>query len=145
MKYELPKVAYLISNILVYVDRQPMHNKSYVHRIKKTTLNSKMPRYQERVLDFSKRAAPGLNSSDRPHLVIVQNFCPDNDPDEYDIATSTREFRKLLEASGELQRVDDNFASLSFIKIPDAAKDQELFSEQIYHLQVPQTAHSVCT
>lgn len=26
IKSELPKLAYLISNILIYVDRQPMHN-----------------------------------------------------------------------------------------------------------------------
>jgi len=30
VKNELPKIAYLISNIIIYVDRQPMHNTTYV-------------------------------------------------------------------------------------------------------------------
>ena len=95
--------------------------------------------------DFSTRASPGLNASDRPHLVFVQNFCPDNNEHEYDIERSTKEFRSLLEAGGELDQIESNFASLSFVKIPDAVKCPDLFGEQIGRFQVESLAPLVAS
>lgn len=93
-------------------------------------------RYLSRLLDFSKRARPGINVSEMPHLVIIHNFCSDNDTKEYDVKTSTDQFQALLMQTDNLGKMENSFASLSFVKIPDTNKNPLLYSDQIARLQV---------
>ena len=87
-------------------------------------------------MDFAKRATPTLNSSDRPHLILVQNFCPDNDSKEYNIGASTKAFHSLLEQYNDWKDVESNFTSVHFVKIPDHNKNADLYVDQISAFQV---------
>jgi len=88
------------------------------------------------VLDFAKRAIPTFNSSDRPHLVLVQNFCEENSDESYDVRSTTVAFHLQVQEHQSWEEVEASFSSIHFVKIPDATKNIQLFGDQITQLMV---------
>jgi hypothetical protein len=105
----------------------------------------------DRIATFAAKCDVQLDSVDAPHLIIIQNFCPEPESEQYNIDISTQLFQQSLympseeenqretqtkEKVAEVIRDLCKFKSVACVKIPDASKNPRLYDNQIQMLKV---------
>eukprot|EP01129_Flabellula_baltica_P009859 TRINITY_DN40_c0_g3_i1.p1 TRINITY_DN40_c0_g3~~TRINITY_DN40_c0_g3_i1.p1 ORF type:complete len:1626 (-),score=289.42 TRINITY_DN40_c0_g3_i1:781-5658(-) len=112
----LPRFAYVISDVIVYIGEGSWANTEY----------------KDNVVNFAHAAVENVASAIRPCIIIVHNKCNLHEP--MDVEVMTEKFLQLHET-------DDNpiltnlYDQVKCISIPDWYHDQELFDQQIVVLK----------
>jgi hypothetical protein len=124
VKTVFPQLAYLISNIVVLIDKQPPHHTGYAEKLTKfaelNTLNS--------------------GTGEKPFLIVIQNFV---DPESqkggeqaYSIEQSTADFNECIQRQRKTQELLQHYREICFIRLPSWTSQPILFDQQICLLQV---------
>jgi hypothetical protein len=89
--FRFPQLAYIISDILVYVDVHPMHDRKYLTRVK----------------EFARKSNEKNASTDKPALILIQNKAEDTTGGTLSIKRTTTQFfqcaKEDIELDGFLQ------------------------------------------
>jgi hypothetical protein len=129
VKTIFPQIAYLISNIVVLVDKQPPHHTGYAEKLTK----------------FAELSTVNSGTGEKPFLIVIQNFVS---PEllESGSTTKTRESLKIErstadfhECIGEQKKTEEllqHYRDICFIRLPSWATHPALFDQQICLLQV---------
>ncbi|KAH3732171.1 hypothetical protein Pelo_16997 [Pelomyxa schiedti] len=96
---------YALADVVVYISREAIQNKGY----------------SERVLQFASKMADQDVVGHKPHLVLIQNFCPDVRPipADWDITKSTEDFKASLFADSITGNLDQGNYVLSYSQTGD--------------------------
>jgi predicted acylesterase/phospholipase RssA len=115
-----PQLAYLISNIVVFVDKQPLDEG-----------------YLEKLTRFIEVSVQNPVVGEKPFLIAIQNFV---DPEKgehtrYVLEQSTADFTEFIQRQKKLQMLLQHFREICFVKLPSWSKNPLLFDQQICLLQ----------
>lgn len=110
----LPKLIYVVADVIVFVNTVPAHRESA---------------YLERVLEFCEQSQKGVNSAERPSLILVHNMAAAG---PWSVDQSTRSFLSLVDRKSQLSR---SYRSIDVIKIPHW-RDAELYAMQLNRLHL---------
>lgn len=110
----LPKLVYVVSDVIVYVNTVPSHRESA---------------YLERVLQFCTASQAGVTSAERPSLILVHNVAGAG---PWDVERSTRQFLTLVDRKAQLSR---SYRSIDVLKLPHW-RDADLYAMQINRLHL---------
>jgi hypothetical protein len=120
-----PQLAYLLSNIIVFVTRQPPHH----------------TKAMENLISFAQASAKNTGSGEKPLLIIIQNFAdqelqlPDKDT-AYLINNTTKLFHEyVLNRNSMAKEALKHYRDIYFVKLPSWYMDALLFDRQILSLQ----------
>src|SRR3989338_283734 len=108
-----PQLAYMISDVLVYVDVHPMHDRKYLTRVR----------------EFAKRSNQQNASTDKPFLVLVQNKA--DDLSSLEIRETTEQFFIAAKEDPELDSFLNCFRDIHFIKITHRRHSPEEYCSQV--------------
>jgi hypothetical protein len=124
VKTIFPQLAYLLSNIVILVDKQPPHHTGYL----------------ERLIHFTEVTVQNPGAGEKPFLIVIQNFAnPDNqkaDSNAYIIDQSTADFNECILRQRKAQDLLQHFREICFVRIPSWTLHPLLFDQQICLLQV---------
>ena len=123
-----PQLFYILSNVIIFTNRQALANREYIARIEQ----------------FTMRSVANQQSRNLPYLIVVQNFCnppseqTDSGEDPYDVENSTSLFLRSLESDGHDVKdlLRNSFSGFCFIKIPDGRIFPTQYCEQLKQLKV---------
>lgn len=128
-----PQLAYLLSNIIVFVTRLPPHH----------------TKTMESLISFAQASTKNPGSGEKPLLIIIQNFADQelqlgNKSALYLIANSTKLFHEhVLNQNQAAKEALKYYRDIYFVKLPSYNMDAILFDAQILCLQVPFTTISL--
>jgi calcium-independent phospholipase A2-gamma len=122
-----PQLFYILSNVIIFTNRQALANREYIARIEQ----------------FTMRSVANQQSRNLPYLIVVQNFCnppseqTDSGEDPYDVENSTSLFLRSLESDGHDVKdlLRNSFSGFCFIKIPDGRIFPTQYCEQLKQLK----------
>jgi hypothetical protein len=117
-----PQLAYLLSNIVILLDRHPPHHSSYIEKL-------------QRFAEASSRT-PGFG--EKPFLIVVQNFVDPPNPQDtnaYKLAQSTNDFLECIKQSKAISLLEQ-YRDLCFIRLPSWHNYPLLYDQQICLLRV---------
>jgi hypothetical protein len=118
-----PQLAYLISNIVILVDRQLPFHTSYIEKLEK----------------FAEASIRNSGTGEKPFLIIIQNFAdPDNEKNEnaYNIDQSTADFLQCIKSQPKMQSLLQHYRRVCFMRLPSWITHPILYDKQIYLLHV---------
>jgi len=121
VKAIFPQLAYLISNVVVLVDRQLPYHTSYLDKLEK----------------FAEASTRNPGPGEKPFLIIIQNFAdPDQqgNKDAYDIEESTAEFLHCIQEYSKAQSLLQHYRQVCFLRLPSWSSHPILYDKQIYLL-----------
>lgn len=123
VKTIFPQLAYLISNIVVLIDKQPPHHTGYVEKLTK----------------FAELSTINSGTGEKPFLMIIQNFAnPENQREKYDsykIEQSTTDFNECIQRQKKTQELLQHYRDICFIRLPSWTAHPLLFDQQICLIQ----------
>jgi predicted acylesterase/phospholipase RssA len=123
VKTIFPQLAYVISNIVVLIDKQPPHHTGYIEKLTK----------------FAELSTKNSGSGEKPFLIVVQNFAnPETQRDSttsYTLNQSTSDFMQCLSREKKAQELLQHYREICFIRLPSWALHPLLFDQQICLLQ----------
>jgi predicted acylesterase/phospholipase RssA len=123
IKTVFPQLAYLISNIVVLVDRQPPHHTGYVEKLTK----------------FAELNTVNSGAGEKPFLIVIQNFAnPEQQKageESYRIEQSTADFNECIQRQKKTQELLQHYREICFIRLPSWTAHPHLFDQQICLLQ----------
>ena len=108
-----PQLAYMISDVLIYVDVHPMHDRKYLTRVR----------------EFAKRSNQQNASTDKPFLILVQNKA--DDLSTLEIRETTDQFFIAAKEDPELDAFLNCFRDIYFIKVPHRRHSPEEYCSQV--------------
>jgi hypothetical protein len=124
VKTMFPQLAYLISNIVVLIDKQPPHHTQYM----------------EKLIKFAELSTKNSGPGEKPFLIIIQNFAnPENQRDEhrsYLFDVSTEDFNVCIRQQQKATELLQHYRDICFVRLPSWNKNPELFDQQICSLQL---------
>jgi hypothetical protein len=124
VKTLFPQLAYLISNIVVLIDKQPPHHTGYI----------------EKLLKFAELSTKNSGTGEKPFLIVIQNFAnPENQKDSttsYTLQQSTADFMECLSRQKRIQELLQHYREVTFLRLPSWTSHPLLFDQQICLLQV---------
>jgi hypothetical protein len=124
VKTVFPQLAYLISNIVVLIDKQPPHHTAYVEKLTK----------------FAELSTLNSGTGEKPFLIIIQNLAnPEQQKEGYDsykIERSTADFNECIQRQKKTQELLQHYREICFIRLPSWISQPILFDQQICLLQV---------
>lgn len=101
-----PQLAYLISNVVVLLDKQPPHHTGYIEKLTK----------------FAELSTMNSGTGEKPFLIVIQNFAnPDNQRDgeqAYSIEQSTANFNECIQRQKKTQELLQHYREVCFIRLP---------------------------
>eukprot|EP01127_Copromyxa_protea_P015556 TRINITY_DN4488_c0_g1_i2.p1 TRINITY_DN4488_c0_g1~~TRINITY_DN4488_c0_g1_i2.p1 ORF type:complete len:1740 (+),score=308.01 TRINITY_DN4488_c0_g1_i2:97-5220(+) len=113
----LPRFAYVISDVIVYIGEGSWANTEY----------------RDNVIAFANAAVENVASAIRPCLVIIHNKCNLHEPMDVDVLT--KKFLVLHEGGEESPVLTKLYDSVVCISIPDWYHDHDLFDQQVGKLK----------
>jgi hypothetical protein len=133
IKTLFPQFAYLISNVVVLIDKQPPHHTGYI----------------EKLTRFAELSTMNSGTGEKPFLIVIQNFIsPDlqkggttQSPEALKIQKSTEDFFECIRRQKKTQELLQHYRDICFIRLPSWATHPLLFDQQICLLQVRHPIH----
>ncbi|KAH3732172.1 hypothetical protein Pelo_16998 [Pelomyxa schiedti] len=122
VRQQFPQIVYALSDVVMYISRDAIQNKGYT----------------ERVLRFASCMANQDVVGHKPHLILIQNFCPDVRPKytEWDIKKSTEDFNTRDSSTCEVWKaLNKCFSSVTFVRLPNAFEKPKFYEYVIENLK----------
>jgi hypothetical protein len=124
VKIIFPQIAYLVSNIIVFISRDPPHHTGYFERLSK----------------FIQSSVQNPGSGEKPFLVVIQNFCnPESQKsstESYDLNNSKKDFQHCLRQQEKLSDLLQHYRDICFIRVPSWLSHPDLYGQQICVIKV---------
>jgi hypothetical protein len=124
IKNFFPQLAYLISNIVVLIDKNPPHHGEYAQKLKR----------------FAELSTRTHGTGEKPFLIVIQNpvdLAQVKDPNtSFILEQSNRDFYECLANQQVTDELSQFYRDICFIRLPLWTNDAKLFDNQILLLQV---------
>jgi hypothetical protein len=124
VKLLFPQLAYLISNVVILLDKNPPHHTGYAEKLKK----------------FSEASTITAGTGEKPFLIVIQNPVEPSllkDPDKsFLIEQSTQDFYQCLQNQNVVDELKQYYRDICFLRLPFWENHPLIFDQQISLLQV---------
>jgi hypothetical protein len=122
VKILFPQLAYLISNIVVLIDKNPPHHTGYTEKLKR----------------FSEASTRNPGTGEKPFLIVIQNPVDVAlvNEESFDLQQSRQDFEECLKNQNVLEELKQHYRDICFIRLPSWIQDPRLFDQQLGYLQV---------
>jgi hypothetical protein len=130
VKVIFPQLAYLISNIVILLDRNPPHHTGYAEKLKR----------------FTEASTRNAGAGEKPFLIVVQNpveLSLLKDPVEsFLIEKSTEDFYQCLQNQNVIDELKQYYRDICFIRLPFWDSHPIRFDQQILQLEKKLTEYA---